>query len=132
VKPLKVLETALYADDLAAAEAFYRDVLALPLHSRHAGRHVFFRCGEGMLLIFDPTATTLEAGGVPAHGARGPAHAAFAVDEDDLDAWQTRLGEHDVAIEASLTWPHGGRSIYFRDPAGNSLELITPRAWGLA
>ncbi|MGN6582964.1 MAG: glyoxalase/bleomycin resistance/extradiol dioxygenase family protein, partial [Rhizobiaceae bacterium] len=25
----------------------------------------------------------------------------------------------------------GGRSIYFRDPAGNSIEFAEPRIWGL-
>lgn len=25
----------------------------------------------------------------------------------------------------------GGKSIYFRDPAGNSVELVTPGIWGL-
>jgi len=28
-------------------------------------------------------------------------------------------------------WPQGGRSIYFRDPAGNSLEFAEPRIWRL-
>jgi catechol 2,3-dioxygenase-like lactoylglutathione lyase family enzyme len=64
-----VLETCLYADDLGAAERFYGDVLALPVHARAAGRHVFFRCGASMLLVFQPERTASEAGdvgGVPA------------------------------------------------------------------
>jgi predicted enzyme related to lactoylglutathione lyase len=36
-----------------------------------------------------------------------------------------------VAIEKIVDWPGGGRSLYFRDPAGNSLELATPRIWGI-
>jgi catechol 2,3-dioxygenase-like lactoylglutathione lyase family enzyme len=36
-----------------------------------------------------------------------------------------------VAIEQEMDWPRGGRSFYFRDPAGNSLELATPKIWGL-
>jgi catechol 2,3-dioxygenase-like lactoylglutathione lyase family enzyme len=131
VQPLTVLETSLYSDDLAAAEAFYGDVLDLPLHSRQAGRHVFFRCGDAMLLLFDPAATALEAGDVPTHGATGPGHAAFSVGDDDLEVWRAKLEERGVEIEASIEWPNGGRSIYFRDPAGNSLELITRRAWGI-
>ena len=31
----------------------------------------------------------------------------------------------------NFTWPGGGRSIYFRDPAGNCVELVTPGVWGL-
>ncbi|MGH2457249.1 MAG: VOC family protein, partial [Chloroflexota bacterium] len=44
----RVLETCLYVDDLTAAEAFYASVLGLELFSKVPGRHVFFRCGEGM------------------------------------------------------------------------------------
>jgi len=127
-----VLETALYSTDLAAAEDFYARVLGLELESKEPGRHVFFRCGRGMLLVFDPAATS-RSGPVPAHGAAGPGHVAFAVEDDEaLATWPERLQGAGVEVEADVQWPGGGRSIYFRDPAGNSLELTTPRIWGLA
>jgi len=122
-----ILEAALYVGDLGAAEDFYERVLGLELESRAPGRHAFFRCGEAMLLIFDPASTSQSAGGVPAHGATGPGHVAFAV--DDLDEWPARLRDAGIAIEADLDWPGGGRSVYVRDPAGNSVELTTPRIW---
>jgi catechol 2,3-dioxygenase-like lactoylglutathione lyase family enzyme len=126
----RVLETVLYVDDLAAAERFYRDVLGLELDSRKDGLFAFFRCGEGMLLLFNPEAA--RAGrAVPAHGSTGPGHACLAVAEAELDGWQARLVAAGVAIEQTVAWPRGGRSFYFRDPAGNSLELATPRIWGL-
>jgi catechol 2,3-dioxygenase-like lactoylglutathione lyase family enzyme len=132
-----VLETCLYAADLTAAERFYRDVIGLDPFARVDGRHVFFRCGRGMLLVFDPAATSRTAGtvggvSVPVHGAHGPGHVAFAVDESSLDAWRTHLGEHEIPIEAEIAWPRGGRSLYVRDPAGNSVELATPSIWGIA
>ena len=34
-----------------------------------------------------------------------------------------------VAIEAEVEWPSGGRSLYFRDPAGNVVELAPPTLW---
>jgi hypothetical protein len=34
-----------------------------------------------------------------------------------------------VAIEQEVDWPRGGKSLYFRDPAGNSVELLTPGVW---
>ncbi|MGZ4317596.1 MAG: VOC family protein [Gaiellaceae bacterium] len=126
-----ILETALYAADLDAAEDFYVRVLRLEVESKVDGRHVFLRCGDAMLLVFDPNATSRAAGPVPAHGATGPGHVAFAVADADLDDWAAKLRDHGVEIEADLTWPDGGRSIYFRDPAGNSLELATPRIWGI-
>ncbi len=125
-----VLETALYASDLQSAETFYTTVLGLDLDSKVGGRHVFLRCGGGMVLVFDPKATSVP-GPIPAHGASGPGHVAFSVAAAELDRWAAHLREHDIEIEADVEWPGGGRSLYFRDPAGNSLELTSPRIWGL-
>ena len=131
MQPIKrVLETILYVADLEAAERFYGEVLGLELDSCQPGLFVFFRCGEGMLLLFDPDAAR-SSRGVPAHGAHGPGHACFAVAEDDLPGWRERLRSAGVEIEQEMSWPRGGHSFYFRDPAGNSLELATPRIWGL-
>ena len=132
MKVTEILETCIYAEDLARAEEFYRGVLGLEVIARQGGRHVFFRCGNRMFLVFNP-AKTLEAGTeFPPHGARGPTHAAFGVRGDELPAWREYLEKHGVAIENEVTWPNGGRSLYFRDPAGNSLELATPRIWSIA
>lgn len=125
---LGVLETGLYVDDLGAAEQFYHDVLGLEVLFRAEGRHVFFRCGTGVVLVFNPEAT--RDGDVLTHGAEGPGHVAFAVPHDDLDGWKVHLKGHGVDIETDKTWPNGGRSLYVRDPAGNSIELATPDLWG--
>ena len=127
---VRVLETILYVDDLDAAERFYGRVLGLELDSKKRDLFVFFKCGDGMLLLFEPQAASTGRN-VPAHGAHGPGHACFAVSECDLDGWRARLEAAGVAIEQEMDWPRGGRSFYFRDPAGNSLELATPRIWGL-
>ena len=127
---VRVLETILYVDDLDAAERFYGRVLGLELDSKKRDLFVFFKCGDGMLLLFEPQAASTDRN-VPAHGAHGPGHACFAVSERDLDGWRARLEAAGVAIEQEMDWPRGGRSFYFRDPAGNSLELATPRIWGL-
>jgi catechol 2,3-dioxygenase-like lactoylglutathione lyase family enzyme len=126
-----VLETSLYVADLERAEAFYRRVLELPLVSRQPGRHVFFQCGAGMLLLFDPQSSSRPDGDIPVHGAIGPGHAAFRIRADQVAAWRAELAEKGVAIEREIAWPQGGHSIYFRDPDGNSLELATPSLWGL-
>jgi len=125
-----LVEAALYVDDLDRAEAFYRDVLGLELIGKEPGRHVFFRAGDGVLLVFNPEATRHSAG-FPAHGATGPGHAALGVPADSLEFWRRRLQECGVEIEKEATWPKEGRSLYFRDPAGNSVELVTPGCWGL-
>jgi catechol 2,3-dioxygenase-like lactoylglutathione lyase family enzyme len=131
MSPIGVLETALYTSDLEVAEAFYTTVMGLELDSKAEGRHLFFRCGRGMLLVFDPAATSVQ-GPVPPHGATGPGHVAFSVADGDLEDWAAHLRESNVEIEADIAWPGGGRSLYFRDPGGNSLELTSPRIWGMA
>lgn len=125
----RVLETCLYASDLRAATTFYRDVLGLDLVSSEPDRHVFFRCGQQMVLVFHPDATNDPDGTLPPHGAHGPGHIAFAVENERLDDWAERLRDHGIAIEKEMTWGEAGRSLYVRDPAGNSIELATPTIW---
>lgn len=127
----RVLETCLYVDDLELAEAFYRDTLGLEFVSRQKDRHVFFRCGSTMLLIFNPIESRQPNMEVPPHGADGSGHIALAIDAAQWKAWETRLNDHGVEIETVVEWPRGGKSMYFRDPAGNSLELAMPSIWGL-
>jgi catechol 2,3-dioxygenase-like lactoylglutathione lyase family enzyme len=131
-----VLEACLYADDLEASERFYADIIGLQVYAREPGRHVFFRCGAGMFLVFNPSATRKGLpvdGGEPRlrHGATGAGHVAFRVTDAVLGEWLAKLAAAGVRIEAEVAWPRGGRSIYVRDPAGNSVELATPAVWGL-
>ena len=127
----RLLETSIYADDLEQAEKFYSAVLGLELFERQPGRHVFFRSGQGMFLVFNPAATSEPGLVFPPHGARGPGHVAFAVAMSALPEWKERLEQNGVRIEKDFVWPNGGRSIYFRDPAGNSIELASPLIWKL-
>lgn len=123
-----IVETAIYVDDLGGAAAFYRDVLGLVPSPGANERHVFFPVGDRMLLVFNPRETR-RGDTLPAHGTTGAGHFALGIRGEDLDAWRTRLGDCGVAIEQEVEWPRGGKSLYFRDPAGNSVELITPRVW---
>jgi catechol 2,3-dioxygenase-like lactoylglutathione lyase family enzyme len=131
----RVLETALYVGDLHAANHFYGTVLGLERIAIVEGRHLFFRCGEGVVLIFDRQSTasvptTVGGAPVPLHGATGAGHMALAVANADLPAWRAHFEANGVAIESEVSWPRGGRSLYVRDPDGNSVELASPRIWG--
>ena len=128
--PGRILETVLYVDDLDAAERFYTGIMGLRLHSKRPGIFSFFEHHQAMLLLFDPRRSMSNAE-IPAHGAQGAGHACFAVPATELAAWAARLEAAGVAIERVVDWPQGGRSLYFRDPAGNSLEFATPCIWGL-
>lgn len=135
---LGTLESALYADDLQAATAFWEGVMGLRAFQTVPQRHVFFRVSEDprpqVLLVFRATATEqpLKPDArlpVPPHGARGPGHFCLAVAPGAMDGWRNHLIDNGVTIEADFRWPNGARSIYFRDPAGNSIELADPAIW---
>jgi catechol 2,3-dioxygenase-like lactoylglutathione lyase family enzyme len=125
-----IVETSIYSLDLDRMEDFYVSIMNFPVIAKETGRHVFFMAGPGsVLLIFHPEATR-HGHLLPSHGTTGAGHVAFGVKEELLDVWRSHLAAHQIAIEKEQSWPKGGHSIYFRDPAGNSIELITPKVWG--
>src|SRR5262245_50995171 len=93
-----ILETCLYVDDLPRAERFYITVLGLTFDGRQEGRHVFLRCGRRMLLLFNPLGSRESSDHIPPHGAFGPGHVAFAICEDELEAWTNWLNGQQVVI----------------------------------
>jgi catechol 2,3-dioxygenase-like lactoylglutathione lyase family enzyme len=129
----RILETSLYVDDLDSAVAFYRDVLGFRVLDS-GSRLVALDAGQAsVLLLFRRGATVtsvnLPGGRIPPHDGHGPVHVAFAISADALAGWELRLQERGVAIESRVQWDGGGHSIYFRDPAGHSVELATPGTW---
>lgn len=132
----RVLETALYVDDLGRAARFYEGVLALA-PAVADGRFRAYPVGDSsMLLLFQRgstlTTVVMPGGTIPPHDGHGPSHVAFSVPADALDGWERRLAAADIAIEGRTRWPRGGESIYFRDPDGHLLELATPGLWPIA
>ncbi len=118
----------LYGEDLESLKGFYQRLLGTPPFSESPGRHVFFRLSDAVLLLFNPK-RTLKSVDVPPHGCSGPSHIAFYVEEEEYESWKEKVRGMGVEIEAEVVWPSGGRSFYFRDPAGNSLEITTPKTW---
>lgn len=139
VPPIRgVLETILYAEDLHTTHTFYHGVLGLP-HISGDGTLAFgYRVSpDAVLLVFKPSVSNQPGRGIPAHGIVGPGHIAFRIDDSAYDGWIARLEAAGLAIEQEQAWPMEragaepttGRSIYVRDPAGNSVELITNDIW---
>jgi catechol 2,3-dioxygenase-like lactoylglutathione lyase family enzyme len=123
-----VHETVLYADDVRSLVAFYGEVVGLTAIDAPDDHSAAFRLEDGnVLLLFDPKRTAQAGRFVPEHGAAGHGHVAFRV--DGLDECAGRLRAHEVDIEREITWPLGGRSVYFRDPAGNSIEFVEGEIW---
>lgn len=129
----RIIETALYADDLDRAGRFYEETLGLGSLLKTRTLYAYDVGGSSVLLIFKRGASnhtqTLAGGTIPPHDGSGQIHTCFAIDAEELPEWEARLAEHKVAIEGRTTWPRGGKSVYFRDPDGHLLELMTPGNW---
>lgn len=128
-----ILETALYVDDVGRSAAFYEGVFGFAALTRDERLCAFDVAGRQVLLLFRLGASvkpsTDERGTIPAHDGSGSLHFAFAIDAGEFEAWERRLASLGVAIEARMRWARGGRSLYFRDPDGHLVELVTPGVW---
>jgi catechol 2,3-dioxygenase-like lactoylglutathione lyase family enzyme len=131
----RILETALYVDDLPRARAFYVDTFGFEPLLESARLVALSVGGRSVLLLFQRGATSeplpTSGGVVPPHGATGPQHIAFTIPATALDSWRARLDQLGVVIESRVHWPRGGESIYVRDPEGHSIELLTPGLWAI-
>lgn len=126
----RVYETVIYAEDVQTAASFYVDALGLRLVEEPDELLASFRLPDrGLLLVFDPRVAAQPGRMVPSHGTTGAGHVAFAVGRGSLDDWAERLGERGIEIEQAVDWDAGGRSLYLRDPAGNSVELVDRDIW---
>lgn len=87
----------------------------------------------GVLLVFARGGSREDSptpgGTIPGHDGHGPLHMAFAIAEDAYEPWRARLSDSGVAVTHEVTWPRGGRSLYFEDPDGHVIELATPGLW---
>jgi catechol 2,3-dioxygenase-like lactoylglutathione lyase family enzyme len=127
---LRVYETVVYASDVARTAAFYRDVLRLRQIDGPDQYSAALRLSDGsVLLIFDPARAALAGRAVPAHGALGAGHVAFSVAAGALGSWRDRLSELGIALEQDRRWGDRGESLYVRDPADNSVELVEGEIW---
>lgn len=129
----RVVETSLYVADLERAIGFYEELFGFPRLFCDDRLCAFDAGGESILLVFRRGGTLepvpLPGGVIPPHDGAGNAHLALGIDATDLVAWERVLEDHGIAIESRMEWPRGGRSLYFRDPDGHSLELVTRGCW---
>ena len=128
-----VVETCIYSGDLARSIRFYRDRLGLRL-LESLDRLCAFAAGDHQVLLIFLVGGSVEpvqmpGGLIPPHDGSGQSHFAFATPKEDLPAWKNHLTVQGIAIESEVDWPSGGKSLYFRDPDQNLVELATPGIW---
>jgi catechol 2,3-dioxygenase-like lactoylglutathione lyase family enzyme len=131
-----VIETALYVDDLERSGRFYGEVFGFRLLMAEDRMRAYSVADKQVLLLFKTGGSAqpspMHGGVIPPHDGRGMLHLAFAIAPDDLEPWKRRLEDEGVALESQVHCGDDrpqGDSLYFRDPDGHLIELITPGCW---
>lgn len=123
-----IKETCIYIEDIDLAEQFYHGKLGLPIINKIEGKHIFFRAGSSVLLCFNPEDAKVKTS-PPPHYTYGPQHFAFEVDKGDYLASKEWIESLNIEIVDEITWKSGLKSFYFKDPAGNVLEIVPRGVW---
>ena len=126
-----ILETSLYVENPARSVEFYRRVFGFQVidvpedEINDSTRLVPMRAGNRDVLLLFKKGATRDT------DATGSIHVAFGIARSDLAAWEKWLHTQGIEIESRKTWKYGGEALYFRDPDGHLLEVVTPGVWSI-
>ncbi len=116
--PGRIQHVSLNVGDAEEAGRFYEEVLG---------------CERLPRPDFGVPGVWLAAGDTQIHLVEVPDHAPvdgphFAFEVDDVEATSAELAAAGVRVSDVLDIPGAGRQVFFKDPAGNLIELNQPRA----
>ncbi|MCA1415883.1 VOC family protein [Bradyrhizobium sp. NBAIM20] len=113
--------TVVFVRDMAAMRRFYEDVLAFPLSRELSPNWIEYSIGSNTLALARPSRT---AGDAPTPTGSASLQLAFKVSAAEVDACADELVRQGVALLSPPTnQPFGHRTLFFRDPDGNLLEI---------
>ncbi|MGW7103941.1 VOC family protein [Streptomyces sp. NPDC054838] len=113
--------TIIAAKDRHESARFFRELLELP-EAPSWGPFTNIRLPDGVLLQFAEPPVDIQM-----------QHYAFLIDDELFDRSYRWLRDHGIEHWADpqmrrageTNTEHGGRGVYFKDPAGHAIELIT-------
>ena len=122
MKILELNHVAIQVADVERSCDFYARVLQLPLMLRPAFDFpgAWFRLGPNQELHLIGERGELMSG--------GPRGNHFALQVDDLTAWEQHLQKVRADFQPKKPRPDGAWQIFLRDPDGHYIELFTPPA----
>jgi lactoylglutathione lyase len=119
--PIRSIDyTVIYARQMPAMRAFYETTLGFPLHRELSPSWVEFRVGSNILAL-------------ATHGGRFDdppppigvlsLQLAFRVAPNEVATCAAVLAERGVTVTGPTDQPFGHRTLFFRDPDGNVIEI---------
>ena len=127
-----IVESSLYVDSVARSVQFYRRIFGFePIDTDEKEgvtdqtRLCALRAGDRSVLLLFKKGATEDT------DATGAIHVAFGIARSQLTAWEQWLANQGIAIEFRKKWKYGGEALYFRDPDGHLLEVVTPGVWSI-
>jgi catechol 2,3-dioxygenase-like lactoylglutathione lyase family enzyme len=130
-----VLESSLYVQDLQRSVEFYTDLFGFERLAFDARFCAFSVAQTQVLLLFEKGSSNqpmpIPGGVIPPHDGSGSLHVAFSIRATEWDNWEAKLKSSGIEVESVVEWPRGGKSLYFHDPDGHLVELVTPGCWAI-
>lgn len=120
--PIRAIDyTVIFARQMAVMREFYGTTLGFPLHRELSPRWVEYRIGSNLLALTEPGGRfddpSLPVGALSLQ-------LAFRVAPGEVASCAAVLAERGVNIVSGPTdQPWGHRTLFFRDPDGNVLEI---------
>jgi catechol 2,3-dioxygenase-like lactoylglutathione lyase family enzyme len=113
--------TVIFVRDMTAMRRFYENVLCFPLSRELSPGWIEYQLGGNTLALARPSRTAKDA---PVPIGSASLQLAFKVSPPEVDACADELVRHGVELLSPPTdQSFGHRTLFFRDPDGNLLEV---------
>src|SRR5262245_56818728 len=114
--------TVIFVRDMAAMRRFYEDILGFSLFRELSPGWIEYRVGDNTLALARPRLTAADA---PTPDGSASLQLAFKVSAPEVDQCADELARQGVGLVSPPTdQPFGHRTLFFRDPDGNLLEVF--------
>jgi catechol 2,3-dioxygenase-like lactoylglutathione lyase family enzyme len=113
--------TVIFVRDMAAMRRFYEDVLGFQVQRELSPGSIEYRVGENTLTLARPSRTAADA---PIPRGSASLQLAFRVSAPEVDQCAEELVRQSIDLLSPPTdQVFGHRTLFFRDPDGNLLEV---------
>lgn len=114
--------TVIFVRDMGAMRRFYEDILGFPLQRELSPGWIEYRVGDNTLALARPRLTAADA---PTPDGSASLQLAFKVSAPEVDQCADELVRQGVDLLSPPTdETFGHRTLFFRDPDGNLLEMF--------